>query len=128
LHREDRGGVLCHPAGLHIWGWFLELTRTRGKHTIVISGMAGSQVIHESAMITYSEIAAWQSVTGRMLNSFEARILTTMDNIYVAGVNGGKQKGKTGQGLGEYCQNKYVDDCRKQFGDNLEQACSTCPS
>lgn len=90
--------------------------------------MAGSQVIQELAPITWMEIAAWSAVTGRVLNWFESKALTTMDDIYVARVNSGKQQARSGQAIGEYCHNKDVEECRKMFGAKLEQVCSKCPT
>ena len=106
----------------------MELCHTRGKHTVVVASMAGSQVIHELAAITHVEIAAWMTVSGKKLNSFERQCLRSMDSTYLAAVNNGKQRARSGQGVGEYCQNKSIEECRKQFGAALEQICSTCPS
>jgi len=117
----------CHPAGRHIWQYFQELSRTRGKHTIMIAGMGGSQIMHEPAAITHVEIAAWLTVTKRSLNRFENRCLALMDNIYLAAVNGGKQKARTDQEIGEYCRNKQLEKCKKEFGEGLARVCSTCP-
>lgn len=29
--------------------------------------------------------------------------------------------------IGRYCKGKYVEQCKKQFGDGLWLVCSTCP-
>lgn len=34
---------------------------------------------------------------------------------------------KKEQGIGEYCQGKNIEECKKNFGDALIQACATCP-
>jgi hypothetical protein len=90
--------------------------------------MAGSQITHELSAITFKEITAWSEVTGRKPNLFEINAITHMDHAYVAAINNGKQRSRSGQAVGEYCRNKSVEKCRQQFGGVLEQICSTCPS
>lgn len=120
--------MLCHPAGLRIWRWFLELARTRGKSTIIVSSMAGSQVINEPAPFAYTEIAAWAMTTGRHPSPWEIQQIIYMDAAWLAAYGNGKGQAKQGQGLGEYCKGKDLAECRQQFGDALPRICSTCPS
>lgn len=44
------------------------------------------------------------------------------------GVKWRQDEGKTGQGVGDYCNGTSVDECRAQFGNALEQVCATCPN
>jgi len=42
--------------------------------------------------------------------------------------NVGNQKTATkDQGIGEYCRNKDLKECRKYFGAGLAQVCKRCP-
>lgn len=120
--------MLCHPAVAHVWRWFLELCRTRGKSAIVMSSMAGSQVINEPAAIAHTEIAAWAMLTGRRPSPWDVQQIGYMDSAYLRAYGNGQGQVKEGQGIGEYCQGRDLEQCRKNFGDNLERICSTCPS
>jgi len=94
----------------------------------MIAGMTGSQIIHEAAAITWQERAAMLQATGRTLSIFENHCLERMDDIYLVAANSGKQRNRTGQSIGEYCHNKDLEKCRKEFGEGLARVCSTCPS
>jgi hypothetical protein len=127
LHREN-GEALCPPAFKQVWRWFMELCRSRGKHTIIISSMAGSQVITEAAPVTWREIESWSRMTGRTPNRWEAQQLATMDTVYVNAANAAQGRKRTDQGIGEYCGNKDLAACRKMLGEKmLPKVCSTCP-
>lgn len=68
-------------------------------------------------------------VTGNQLSPFERYCLRDMDNVYLIGVNGGKQQERSGQAIGEYCQSKYLAECTKMFGEhNLKTLCGKCPN
>lgn len=55
----------------HLWGWFLQLSRTRN-----IAFTVGA--------ISYTEIAHWAQLTGHRLTPFEVTILTDMDTAFIA--------------------------------------------
>lgn len=93
----------------------------------MIVGMGGSQTINEPAPITYMEMASWAQMTGRSPSPWEARQLGIIDSHYLATANKQQGQARQGQDIGEYCQNKDLEKCRQQFGERLEQVCSTCP-
>lgn len=112
------------PAGKEIRQWFLELSRTRGRE-LVYAGMGGA--VTTPAAISYKEIDSWTRVTGRRPSPWQAMQLTIMDQVYLAAANkDGKQR--QGQSIGEYCHGADVEECRRQFGEQLERVCSTCPA
>jgi hypothetical protein len=38
------------------------------------------------------------------------------------------EKNNKQQQIGEYCNGRYVEECKKYFGGMLANACSTCPN
>lgn len=51
----------------HVWGWFLELSATRGANGFGF------------ASITFNEIAQWARVTGRDPLPFEVALIRRLD-------------------------------------------------
>jgi hypothetical protein len=45
------------------------------------------------------------------------------------GVKTGEEKnpGKKQQAIGEYCNKKDIEECRKYFGEELARVCMNCP-
>lgn len=56
----------------HIWGWFIELTRTRGSNGF------GANAIN------YTEIDSWARLTRRKPTALEIYALTQLDAAYLA--------------------------------------------
>lgn len=55
----------------HVWNWFLELTTSRGE-----------------GGLPYSEIQAWQRLTGRSLSIHEVKLIKMIDRRYLEVFNG----------------------------------------
>lgn len=111
----------------HVANWFSQLSQRR-SYTI-IAGMGGGAMIPNA--ISYTELDAWMRITGNHVEPFLIEIITAMDLHYMAEINRKNSKssgtGRRFQSLGEYCNGERVEECRKVFGESLEQICSTCP-
>jgi hypothetical protein len=113
----------------HVANWFIQLSHRRSY--TVVAGMGGGVMIPNA--ISYTELDAWQRITGNPADPFLIETITTMDMSYIAEKNRQSHKNSKGgtartyQALGEYCNGERVEECRKIFGDNLERICSTCP-
>lgn len=111
--------------------WFVDLNQSR--ELIVIAGMGGGGCIPKP--LVYQEIMAWAVMTRNTPSPWEVSALRAMDEAWRREYD---RKSGTGskpvtdgpqhQGLGDYCQGDKVDECRKQFGDQLEKVCATCPN
>jgi len=67
--RQDARLHATPPKGTeHLWQWFLELSSAR-------QGLSA---------LTYSEILAWATLTGRKIDPEEATILKRIDNLFLA--------------------------------------------
>ena len=62
----------CPDAARHIWGWFIELSRSRGS-----SGMGGP------SPISYMEITAWSHLTKSEPTPFEISCIMGLDSIWL---------------------------------------------
>lgn len=71
-HLAELHGPGCPPAGLHIWGWFLELHRSRP-----MGGM-------DAGSITFSELEAWSRLTGAAPSPWEVEVLLALDAEWFA--------------------------------------------
>lgn len=85
--------------------------------------------------LLYQEITAWAFMTRNNPSSWEVSALRAMDGAWRAEYDrksgNGSQPAADGaqhQGLGDYCNGARVDECRKQFADQLEKVCATCPN
>ena len=108
----------------HLADWFLDITSTRTL--TVIAGMGGGQVIHNQ--VPLSEWEAWGRLTGTAPTYWELATMRQMDVAYVAAKSGKESVQDKYQALGEYCKGEEVENCRKMFGEGLEQVCRTCPN
>ena len=90
--------------------------------------MGGGAVIHNK--IPCVELESWGRITGNHPSIFEMSCIRAMDTAYVneKSGNGNKSGGLKHQGLGDYCNGKEVETCRKTFGEQLERVCATCPN
>jgi hypothetical protein len=104
--------------------WFRELHATR--EYMMVAGFGGGQVL--PMRISYTEIRSWAELTDNRPIPWEVATLRRMDDEYLAAKNGSRKTGKQHQALGEYCQGKEIETCRKTFGEMLERVCSTCPN
>ncbi|MHC1697782.1 MAG: hypothetical protein AB9919_06940 [Geobacteraceae bacterium] len=50
-------------------------------------------------------------------------------NFFGCGPEGDDQPGhgRRDQAVGEYCNGKYLNECRQKLGEGFALACSTCP-
>jgi hypothetical protein len=62
--------VVCPDGAVGVWGWFLELHRTRG------GGFGPEPLSHR-------EIAAWASLTGQQLEQWELQALRELDGAWM---------------------------------------------
>lgn len=53
----------------HVWGWFVELSRTRTSGAVAANP------------ISYTEIAAWSALTGRRPDPFEVECIAAIDAL-----------------------------------------------
>lgn len=122
-----------NPVTAHLVSWFNDINSDR-TFTIV-AGMGGGASIPNA--IRYQDLRAWASMTGHEPTRWEIEALRAMDGAWRAAYQpaGGKSGGnspvpeKQHQAVGEYCSNKHLEECSKQFGsNNLERVCSTCPN
>lgn len=90
--------------------------------------MGGGGAIYQS--ISPLELEGWGRISGTTPNRWELQQLRRMDIAFTARKNtkDAASGGKKHQGIGDYCQNKEVENCRKTFGEKLEVVCSTCPN
>jgi len=89
--------------------------------------MGAGGVIHNK--LPHTELEAWGRITGNSPTPFEWSCIKAMDTAYVNAKSAKDNKsGKQHQGLGDYCNGREVEKCRKTFGDQLERVCATCPS
>lgn len=58
------------PELTYLWGWFQELSATRGSN-----GFGPNP-------ITYTEIGAWSRLTGRLIRPTEVRLIMTLDGLF----------------------------------------------
>lgn len=71
LHRE------CPPGARHVWGWFMQLTRSR----MWVNGSP----IGLSAL----EVEAWCRLSGATMTRHEYAMLCAIDQTYLEVINGG---------------------------------------
>jgi len=126
---RDCDDIDVNPLTAHLISWFNELSDSR--RFTVVAGMSGGACIPEA--ISHQEMAAWSQITGNELTPWEGEALKEMDRSWRRAY--GDKKGGTAtssgmqhQGLGEYCRGVDVEECRKQFGTQLETLCATCPN
>lgn len=62
----------------YLWEYFLALHERR-RHLVLPSGTLISEPI------PYTEVAAWATLTGRALASYEVEILMTLDRTWLSG-------------------------------------------
>jgi hypothetical protein len=119
-----------NPVTAHLLNWFNDINSDRTF--TIIAGMGGGASIPNA--ISYQDLAAWASMTGHKPARWEIEALRAMDAAWRAAYqpSGGTGKNpvaeKQHQAVGEYCNGKHLEECSKQFGNNLERACSTCPN
>jgi hypothetical protein len=73
----DPGGPPCPRELAYILAWFAELSAARAQ------GFAGP------APLSYSEIAAWSTLTGNTPTPYETRMLRALDAALMRTVNNG---------------------------------------
>lgn len=126
---RDCDDIDVNPLTAHLISWFIELSDSR-KYTVV-AGMAGGTCIPEA--ISHQELASWSHNTGTETTFWEAEALKEMDRSWRRAYGDKKggaaaSAGMQHQALGEYCKGLDVEECRKQFGTQLEKICATCPN
>ena len=121
-----------NPATAHLVDWFNDINSDR-TFTIV-AGMGGGASIPNA--IRYQDLDAWACMAGSEPTPWEVQALRAMDQAWRAAYQpSGSKTGrspvaeKQHQAVGEYCSEKHLEECRKQFGsENLERICATCPN
>lgn len=102
--------------------WFADLSQSR---TFTVTGM-GPVIYHPLPLV---ELEAWGRISGNRPTQWELQTLRSMDLACVEGMNSAESdNGSRHQGIGDYCHDEKVEQCRAIFGATLEQTCSTCPN
>lgn len=69
---EEYQSLPCPVIFYHVWGWFMELSRTRGS-----SGFGPNP-------ISYNEIKSWSDLTGVLPNNMEIQGIMALDLAYMS--------------------------------------------
>src|SRR5690625_3399103 len=74
IRSPELDGPQLPDAGLRVWGWFQELSRRRGWQ-IGVAAVAQP--------IPFSDIHAYFALTGEVLEPWQRRLLTDLDDLYL---------------------------------------------